>query len=215
MHPLDRVAMQRGSLEGAEPISKALSLKADKEDVEQLLICKADKMAAIQLEEKVDKVISQIHHVIVVLTESIKLNVSKAQETKLAHDNRAKLLLKQVQVLSSWAMKTQKSPRNGGRKHMGSQIENSPRTIGHGEILLKDFPMPLFDPNESMFSEASEERESILINAADTLRRSLVVSREFPLHKIRHSPRKVIRNNIEDFGQTLTIKTPEIMIDCL
>ena len=45
------------------------------------------------MNENLEKMQSQLHHVIVILTESIKFNMSKAKETKLARDNRVKLLL--------------------------------------------------------------------------------------------------------------------------
>jgi hypothetical protein len=67
-------------------------------------------------------------------------------------------------VLSSWAFKKtrERSPR-----------EATQRT---------SFPFNIFDfdERESIFSEGSDERESILTNAAETLKRSLVASREFP-----------------------------------
>ena len=45
MNPLDRMMAQRGSLEGSEPISQVLSKKADREDIQLLLMSKADRFS--------------------------------------------------------------------------------------------------------------------------------------------------------------------------
>lgn len=45
MNPLDRMMAQRGILEGSEPISQVLSKKADREDIQLLLMSKADRIS--------------------------------------------------------------------------------------------------------------------------------------------------------------------------
>ena len=72
-------------------------------------------------------------------------------------------------MLSSWAFKTAR--------------ERSPRDATLRSSLA--YNIFDFDERESIFSEGSDERESILTNAAETLKRSLLVSREFPQGKFR------------------------------
>ena len=48
-HPLDKMTVALEMREGAEPISKVLSKKADKDEVEKLVFIKADKTEIAEL----------------------------------------------------------------------------------------------------------------------------------------------------------------------
>ena len=46
-------------------------------------------------------------HVVVLLNETIKMNLIKAQDTKKAKENRSYELISQVQALAAWSLKGQ------------------------------------------------------------------------------------------------------------
>ena len=113
---------------------------------------------------------------IVLLGESLRLSLGKVQDTKLARENRTRQLLSQVHVLSSWAFKS-------------AMRDRSPQD----QSVRMSFP-PVsmdFDEFKSIFSAENDERELILNNAAETLKRSVLASREFPQGKYKN-----MKNNL-------------------
>ena len=107
---------------------------------------------------------------IVLLGESLRLSLGKVQDTKLARENRTRQLLSQVHVLSSWAFKS--AMRDRSPQDQSVRMSFPPVTMD-------------FDEFKSIFSAENDERESILNNAAETLKRSVLASREFPQGKYK------------------------------
>ena len=91
--------------EGEAGIIKVLSLKADRTDLDALDAVKQSKEDAENLMDLMVEMNHQIQHVVVVLNETLKMNLIKAQDTRQARENRAHELMAQVQALSTWALK--------------------------------------------------------------------------------------------------------------
>lgn len=91
--------------EGEAGIIKVLSLKADRTDLDRLDEVKQSKEDAENLMDLLVEMNQQIQHVVVVLNETLKMNLIKAQDTRQARENRSHELMAQVQALSTWALK--------------------------------------------------------------------------------------------------------------
>ena len=91
--------------EGQNGIIKVLSLKADKIDLEKLDELKQSKEEAENFMDLIVQMNSQIQHVVVILNETLKMNLLKAGDTKQARENRSHELMAQVQALSQWTLK--------------------------------------------------------------------------------------------------------------
>ena len=91
--------------EGEAGIIKVLSLKADRADLDQLDEAKQSKEDAENLMDLLVEMNHQIQHVVVVLNETLKMNLIKAGDTRQARENRSHELMGQVQALSTWALK--------------------------------------------------------------------------------------------------------------
>jgi hypothetical protein len=90
---------------GAESLSKVISMKADKDDLERLNTMKANKEETENMMDMIVTLNRQLQHTIVLLNESLKLNLIKANDTRQAKENRSQQLMSQVLALSSWALK--------------------------------------------------------------------------------------------------------------
>ena len=91
--------------EGQNGIIKVLSLKADKTDIDKLDETKQSREEAENFMELLVQMNSQIQHAVVILNESLKMNLIKADDTKLAKENKSLELMQQVQALSSWTLR--------------------------------------------------------------------------------------------------------------
>ena len=89
--------------EGEQGVIKVLSLKADKNDLEKLHEIKTDKEDTENLLELIMEMNRQVQHVIVILSESLKLNLIKANDTKNSRENKSHELISQIKALSQWA----------------------------------------------------------------------------------------------------------------
>lgn len=69
--------------EGNDGIIKALSLKAEKNDVEQLYETKANQEELQKLVMFINDMSKLLQHLIVLLSESLKVNLLKANETRV------------------------------------------------------------------------------------------------------------------------------------
>jgi hypothetical protein len=49
----------------------------------------------------------EVSHIVVLLNESIKMNLIKAQDTRKAKENRSYELISQLQALAAWSLKGQ------------------------------------------------------------------------------------------------------------
>jgi len=96
--------------------------------------------------------------------------LAKVQDTKIARENRTKQLLSQVHVLSSWAFKSAVRER--------SPLDQSVR-VSYPPISMD------FEEFRSIFSAENDERELTMTNAAETLKRSVLASKEFPQGKYK------------------------------
>lgn len=91
--------------EGENGILKVLSLKADQNDLEKLHELKTNKEDTENMMDLIIEMNRILQHVIVMLNETLKINLIKANDTRFAKENRCNELITQVHALSQWALK--------------------------------------------------------------------------------------------------------------
>ena len=84
---------------------KVLSLKADKEDLDKLQKSKANQMQMNTMSELFIEMNRLIQHIIVLQSETLKVNLIKANDTLQARVNKSHDLITQSNALSQWALK--------------------------------------------------------------------------------------------------------------
>ena len=91
--------------EGETGLLKVLSLKADADDLQKLHQIKTNKEDTENMMELIIEMNRLIQHIIVILSETLKVNLIKANDTKQAKENKSHDLIIQVHALSQWALK--------------------------------------------------------------------------------------------------------------
>ena len=86
--------------EGENGLLKVLSLKAEKNDVEKLHEIKTNKDDTENMMDLIVEMNRIVQHVIVILNEALKINLIKANDTRVAKENRAHELIAQMHALS-------------------------------------------------------------------------------------------------------------------
>ena len=86
--------------EGETGLLKILSLKADADDLQKLHQIKTNKEDSENMMELIIEMNRLIQHIIVILSETLKVNLIKANDTRLAKENRSHDLIIQVHALS-------------------------------------------------------------------------------------------------------------------
>ena len=121
------------------------------------------------------------------INEVLKLNLIKAQDTRQAKEKRAQELISQVHALSSWAVKNNKKHRlfdeAAGQKSRESSNEKE---------MLSDVNLTSESDDED-----SVERNGVLINAQEALKKSMVVGKELNQAKYKNPMRqhaKIVKN---------------------
>ena len=82
--------------EGETGLAKVLSLKADKNDLEKIHEIKTNKEDTENMMDLIVEMNQQIQHTVVLLNETLRLNLQKPSDTKLSKENRLHELLTQV-----------------------------------------------------------------------------------------------------------------------
>lgn len=75
-------------------------MKVDKDDLVKLNEIKANKTDTEDIQDSIGFIKLQIQHLIVMLNESIKLNLERGNDPTNAKENRVQNLLKSMQVLN-------------------------------------------------------------------------------------------------------------------
>ena len=91
--------------EGEAGLFKVLSLKADQNDLERLHEIKTNKVDTENMMDLIIEMNRLVQHIIVLLNETLKINLIKANDTRLAKENRSHELIIQAHALSQWAFK--------------------------------------------------------------------------------------------------------------
>ena len=91
--------------EGETGLIKALSLKADSDDLQKLHEIKTNKEDTENMIDLIIEMNRLVQHVIVLLSETLKINLIKANDTRQAKENKSHDLIIQVHALSQWALK--------------------------------------------------------------------------------------------------------------
>lgn len=91
--------------EGEAGLFKVLSLKADQNDLERLHEIKTNKVDTENMMDLIIEMNRLVQHIIVLLNETLKINLIKANDTRLAKENRSHELIIQAHALSQWALK--------------------------------------------------------------------------------------------------------------
>lgn len=86
--------------EGETGLLKVLSLKADADDLQKLHEMKANREDSENMMELIIEMNRLIQHVIVILSETLKINLIKANDTRLARENKSHDLIIQVHALA-------------------------------------------------------------------------------------------------------------------
>ena len=76
----------------------------DRQDFEKMNESKANKSDTENMLDAIKTLAKQVQHSVVILNETLKLNVGKSEDTKLAMEDRAMHLIKQAQSLSNWVI---------------------------------------------------------------------------------------------------------------
>lgn len=79
--------------EGANGLLKVLSLKADQNDLEKLHEMKTNKEDTENMIDLIVEMNRLVQHIIVLLNETLKINLIKANDTRLARENRSHELI--------------------------------------------------------------------------------------------------------------------------
>ena len=79
--------------EGEAGLAKVLSLKADKNDLEKIHEIKTNKEDTENMMDLIVEMNQQIQHTVVLLNETLRLNLQKPSDTKLSKENRLHELL--------------------------------------------------------------------------------------------------------------------------
>lgn len=79
--------------EGEGGLLKILSLKADADDLNKLHQIKTNKEDTENMMDLIMEMNSIIQHVIVILSETLKVNLIKANDTRLAKENKSHELI--------------------------------------------------------------------------------------------------------------------------
>jgi len=79
--------------EGEGGLLKVLSLKADKNDLEKLHELKTNKEDTENMMDLIIEINRLIQHIIVISNETLKVNLIKANDTRLAKENRSHELI--------------------------------------------------------------------------------------------------------------------------
>lgn len=79
--------------EGTTGLLKVLSLKADQNDLEKLHEMKTNKEDTENMIDLIVEMNRLIQHIIVLLNETLKINLIKANDTRLARENRSHELI--------------------------------------------------------------------------------------------------------------------------
>lgn len=85
----DRMGLQGMNLDKADTLAELLSFKAEKRDIDHLNELKANKTDTENIMDLITTMNRQVSHLIVLLNESLKLNIIKGQDTIQARENRA------------------------------------------------------------------------------------------------------------------------------
>ena len=91
--------------EGENGLLKVLSLKADANDLEKLHEIKTNKVDTENLIDLIIEMNRLVQHIIVLQNETLKVNLIKANDTRLAKENRSHELIIQAHALSQWALR--------------------------------------------------------------------------------------------------------------
>jgi len=67
---------------------------------------KANKNETENMLDAISTLNRQVQHAVVILNEALQLNLVMGEETRLAREDRALHLIKQVQALSNWVIQT-------------------------------------------------------------------------------------------------------------
>ena len=79
--------------EGSNGLLKVLSLKADQNDLEKLHELKTNKEDTDNMMDLIIEMNRIVQHIIVILNETLKVNLIKANDTRLARENRSHELI--------------------------------------------------------------------------------------------------------------------------
>ena len=91
--------------EGEDGLLKVLSLKADQNDLEKLHEMKSNKVDTENLIDLILEMNRILQHIIVLQNETLRVNLIKANDTRLARENRSHELIIQAHALSQWALR--------------------------------------------------------------------------------------------------------------
>lgn len=79
--------------EGENGFLKVLSLKADQNDLEKINEMKTNKIDTENMMDLIIEMNRLLQHIIVLLNETLKINLIKANDTRQARENRAHELI--------------------------------------------------------------------------------------------------------------------------
>lgn len=82
-----------------------LSMKVDRMDFDRLNEQKSNKNETENMMDGVNVLNRQIQHLILILTEVLKMNIAQGAETKQQREHQSIQLLKQIKALTNWALK--------------------------------------------------------------------------------------------------------------
>lgn len=146
--------------EGGNGLLKVLSLKADQNDLEKLHEMKSNKEDTENLIDLIVEMNRLVQHVIVLQNETLKINLIKANDTRVARENRSHELLIQAHALSQWAL----------RFDVKKRLED--------ELLLQATPTATTRSHESKENQEHANTKIALKNAHTALKKSVATSKE-------------------------------------
>ena len=115
--------------EGTNGLLRVLSLKADQNDLEKLHEIKTNKEDTENMMDLIIEMNRIVQHVIVILNETLKINLIKANDTRQARQNRSHELIIQVHALSKWALKFDVKKRLEDEFMVGNSITNNTSSL--------------------------------------------------------------------------------------
>ena len=86
--------------EGEGGLIKVISAKADQDDLEKLHEMKTNKVDTENLIDLIIEMNRLVQHIIVLQNETLKINLIKANDTRVARENRSHELISQAHALS-------------------------------------------------------------------------------------------------------------------
>lgn len=102
------------------------------------------------------------------INEVLKLNLIKAQDTRQAKEKRAQELISQLHSLSSWAVKN-----NNKQRLFVKSADHGNREASNEKEMISDEQFTSESDDED-----SVERNAVLLNAQEALKKSMVVGKE-------------------------------------